>query len=323
MTPRPLSRWIEAFSWGFVALGLTLPFAFDTVAFAPYREALALWAYGSAPVPAADDRLLGLMLGITGGSIAGKWIVHALLARGPLREGKAWARDVTLRGLAAWFLVDSIASLAIGAGFNVWMINLAPLALVGFPLLLAHHAFGDDRATTLPPASGVGDQVPGSKSTDDRIPSAPTAARACFYASLFGASTGLAIAFGGSTPLFATWFGSLEAAHYGGAELAEPSRRLALFFFGPIGGCTLAQFVMLAGMARYEPGAMRTAAAGAASITAWFVIDGGYGLANDGVFNIAMVNVPAVLVTLPPWLLLASRRSRRFDGKRVDESRGV
>jgi hypothetical protein len=289
MTTRALARWIEACSWGFAAIGGFLPLLFYTPLFSPYRETLARWAFGAAAIPAADSDLAGLMLGIAGGSIAGKWVVHALVARGPLAEGRPWARDLTLRGLAVWFFADSIASLAVGAAFNVWMINLVPMALVGLPLVLAWSRFdrGDDRPA---PLGGV--------------------ARVCFWASLFGASTGVGIAFGGTTPLFAEWFAGIEAAHYAGAALEDSSRRFALAFFGPIGGCTLAQFVMLAMLVRREPERMRTAVTGAASILGWFAIDSGYGAAHRGWFNIAMVNLPAIAATLPPWLLLVARNRR-------------
>jgi hypothetical protein len=289
MRTRALARWIELCSWGFAALGLLLPFLFDTPLFSPYRDTLVRWAWGGATIPPDDVDLAGLMLGITGGSIAGKWIVHALVARGPLAEGRAWARDLTLRGLAVWFFADSIASIAVGAAFNVWMINLVPAALVGAPLVLAWSRF-EDGGENPAPLHGV--------------------ACVCFWASLFGASTGLGIAFGGTTPLFAQWFSGLEAAHYGGAALAESPRRFALAFFGPIGGCTLAQFAMLAMLVRREPARLRTALAGAGSILAWFVVDSSYGAAHRGWFNIAMVNLPAIAMTLPPWLWLLRNVSR-------------
>lgn len=288
MPLRPLARWIESVSWAFAALGLALPFATLAPPFAPWRDALAHWAYGSPAFPAADSQLLGLMLGITGGSIAGKWIVHAMIARGPLAEGRAWARNATMAGLVLWFVVDSVASFALGAAFNVAMINLLPVVLVGAPLLSAWRDFEASAREPLPAATSP-------------------VARMCFRTSVFGVSTGLAIAFGGASPLFAMWFEGLEAAHYGGEAIAEAPRRLALFFFGPIGGCTIAQFAMLAVLARREHLRLRTAVTGAGSILAWFAIDSAYGLANDGLFNIAMVNVPAAVVTLPPWVLLAAR----------------
>lgn len=291
MTVRALARWIELCSWGFAALGLFLPFLFYTPLFTPYRETLARRAYGASAIPAGDADLAGLMLGITGGSIAGKWIVHALVARGPLAEGRTWARDLTLGGLAVWFVADSIASLLAGAAFNVWMINLLPLALVGGPLVVSWSRFGSGPAEPGPePPRGV--------------------ARVCFWTALFGASTGAGIAFGGMTPLFAPWFSGLEAAQYGGAALGDSSRRFALAFFGPIGGCTLAQFLMLAMLVKRDPARARTAVAGCASILSWFAIDSGYGAVHRGWFNIAMVNLPAIAATLPPWLVLAVRGGR-------------
>jgi hypothetical protein len=299
---RRVALWIEAVSWCFAALGLALPFAFHTEAFSIHREALAHWAYGVPTIPAADRKLLDLMLGILGGSIAGKWIVHALIARGPLAEGRGWARDLTLHGLAAWFVVDSAASLWLGAAFNVWMINLAPLLLVGLPLRGLVPISREDVATP-----------PGRSVWISRLASSPLAP--IFYTSLLGAAAGLMIAFGGATPLFAPWWSGLEAAHYGGGALPESSRRLASFFFGPIGGCTLAQFLMLAVLVRRDGATRRTALAGAVSIAAWFMIDSAWGLACGGLFNIALINLPALALTLPPWLLLAHSLAKQPPGQ--------
>lgn len=323
---RPLALWIEAVSWCFVALGAALPVAFHTGAFTVYREALAQWAGGASTLPAADRHLVDLMLGILGGSIAGKWIVHALLARGPLADGHRWARDLTLVGLASWFVVDSAASLWLGAGFNVWMINLAPLVLVGLPLV----GLGEWRDPGAE-SSRDGREVPATQanvaaSPDRSVWISPLALAAhrfaasprlapIFATSLLGAAAGLAIAFGASTALFAPWWGGLEAAQYGGAALPASSQRLALFFFGPIGGCTAAQFLMLAGLVRRDGATRRTATAGIASIVAWFAIDSAWGLAHYGLFNIVMINVPALVMTLPPWLLLVRSIGRERQGQ--------
>lgn len=300
MNTRLWARWIELASWAFALLGLALPFAFESAALAAYRNALASWTYGSSTLAVADRDTLTLMLGILGGSIAGKWTVHALLARGPLAEGRAWARTLSLIGLAAWFAVDSVASVLLGATFNVWMINFLPLVVVGIPLLLV-----PVRADAEPTVADA--NVAGQTSDRDGRWAWLGTPQTCFWASVFGATTGLVIGFGADTPMFWMWFAGLEDAHYGGQALADPSRRLATFFFGPIGGCTLAQFAMLAGFVRTEGRSMRVAMAGALSISAWFLIDSGYGLAHRGLFNIALVNVPAAVLTLPPWLAMAAR----------------
>ncbi|MFN2425649.1 MAG: hypothetical protein ABR587_04280 [Candidatus Binatia bacterium] len=204
---RALARWIEFASWGFAALGLVLPLVFFTPAFAAYRDALLAWAYGRPLLPAADHDLLHLMLGILGGSIAGKWIVHALLARGPLAQGHAWARNLSLAGLAAWFVLDSAVSFAIGATFNIWMINLLPLVLVGIPLW------------RIPPEKWG--QTPFPAPGRRKRGLTPFSVRACFWASVFGASTGIGIALGAGTPLFAPWFAALGNSQYGGVALTR------------------------------------------------------------------------------------------------------
>lgn len=307
LTARALARYVESLSWAFAVLGVVLPFAIVSPVFAPYRLALAEWAYGGPAIPPSDERLLALMAGITGGSIAGKYVVHALIARGPLAEGKLWARDLTLRGLALWFAVDSLCSVGLGASFNVYMVNLLPVLVLGLPLVAARSAFEEDPGAK---PDLLGTEARGEKATRSRS-GAATALRVCFWTSAFGAAAGAMIAAGGQSALFAPWWAGLAEAHYAGGPIPEGARRLALFFFGPVGGCALAQFTMLTGLIAREGATRRVALAGSASIAVWFAIDSAYGLANAGLFNILVINVPSMLLTLPPYLWLSRTLAAR------------
>jgi hypothetical protein len=297
---RRFARTIEALCWGFALLGLLLPFVAAQAPFAAWRRELAVWSYGADVVPAADRRLLGLMLGITGGSVAGKWVVHALVARGPLAEGRLWARELMLVGLGAWLLVEALAAVRIGADPALWFAAaLPPVVLVALPLCLAPRRF-----FAAAPLDAAPDAGPTARASD-------ATARACLWTAILGAATGPTIAFAGGTALFAPWFAGLAAAHYGGEALDVAAGRLALYFFGPVGACAFAQFLMLA-VFLYRDGPTRRAAwAGTLSIAAWCAVDSAYGAAYDGLFNVAMVNAPALALTWPAWVLLLCRLPRK------------
>lgn len=257
-----------------VGLGVVLPLAYDTAPFALYREALER-GLGGAP----DRSTLTLILGITGGSIAGKWLAHLALL-GHLARGERWAWRASLLGLFAWLVLDSAVSLAHGAWWNVALVNVVPAALVGVPLLvLGGHARIETGAPGTPWGSPGGLAV---------------------LVAALGALTGVMIALGGTTVLFAPWRTGLADAFHGGTA-SPPAEQLVATFFGPIGGSTLGQFLMLGALARHRiaAGDVRALDWTLLSFLGWLVVDTSWSLASGGVFNLLLVNVPFALLSLP------------------------
>jgi len=277
-----LARVVELGAWWFAALGLTLPFVYGRGPFALYAERVVAWAGGDG-----DPALRGLLLGILGGSIAGKWVLHAALARGPLRRGERWAHRASVVGLLGWFVVDSGASLALGASFNVWMINLAPLAFVGLPLAISWRWF--DAPEPAPPA---------------RSPSLRRARAIALGAFALVGLGGLAAA-AGDTPLTRAWLRALDQPW----AVAPIAPRFTSFFLGPIGGCIAAQAAMMVLALARRPDERWVVVAGAASVLVWFVVDSGFGLATGGTVNVLALNVPSLVVLLGPLALLRRAQS--------------
>jgi hypothetical protein len=283
------ARAIEIASWSFVGLGAILPFAFWTAPFSMYRAALAETVGFGGNELLAQARMLSVVTGITGGSIAGKWVLHAAIARRGLSDGHRWAREATALGLGAWFVVDGAGSLLVGVWPNVVMINLLPVLLVGVPL-----------AWTWP-----ANVEPCTPLTDVRL---DRVSKVVVATAVLGMASGLAIAFGGPTAIFEPWFHAFARA---GFPTVGAERTLALAFFGPIGGCTVAQFALIAALARgpLRAGETWVLPWAIASILVWLAIDSAYGLALGATFNVVAVNVPAALLTVPP-LAWAQRRLR-------------
>ncbi|MBX7193108.1 MAG: hypothetical protein K1X94_13660 [Sandaracinaceae bacterium] len=270
---------MAAVAAAFVTLGLALPLAIDAPVLGLYRQAL-VHAVGEP-----DPRTWRLLLGITGASIAGKWVAHLALVP-YLARGERWAWRASVIGLASWFAVDSLVSLAHGAWWNVAFVNLVPPATFGACLALARHRrWSDERAPEL---------VRGS------------AAWWALLAAAIGTTSGAVIALGGSSVLFDPWREALAAAHGASNDAFVAS------FFGPIGGSTLAQFAMLGMLARHAVarGDRRALDWILASILAWLVPDSLWSLASAGAFNVWLVNLPFAALCVPPVLAARWRGPR-------------
>lgn len=280
--------WLELVCVGFALLGVGLPLALGAPPFALYRAQLAA-AIGEPSL--LDTDTTRLVVGITGGSIAGKWVLHWAIVRHGIRARRRWAWNATIAGLAGWWLVDSISSLLGGAVVNVWMINLMP------PLLV------------LPLAARL-------RSACDAPPEAPRASergvsRLALGSAVIGIATGAVIAFGTESALFETWWSGLSAAHFDGAEAPPAAHALVRFFAGPIGGSTVGQCAMLAWVARHAiaSGERWAWRAGALSVLAWALTDSTWSLVSGGAFNVWLVNLPCAVLLLAP-LLWAGTRAR-------------
>lgn len=280
-------RWIERVCLGFAGLGIALPVVYETPLFALYRDGLVAHV-GDATLATASPTVR-LCLGITGGSIAGKWIAHYAVARLGLRQRRRWARAATLAGLLGWLVLDSTVSLASGAWMNVVLVNPLP------PLLL------------LPLLAWIWREC----DREDEPRASSRSGRIALVAMAMGVLSGLVIALAGDGAPFAPWRAALGAAHFDGMEPPPAARALVRWFLGPIGGSTVGQFVLLAYLVRHAASVGQRAAFGwaLASVLVWFLTDSAWSLASGGLFNVTMVNVPAVLVTGVPlaWAWRATR----------------
>jgi len=173
-------------------------------------------------------------------------------------------------------------SLGYGAWANVAMINGMPIVLV-VPLLLAMRS--ELGASTTPRAF-----------RDLRTPM-----RVAAIASVMGMASGLMIAVLGDTAVFRPLRDRLGDAHFGG-DLPDAGRALLRFFLGPIGGATLGQFVLVFLWVRHTDASGERRALGWAltSVVLWFTFDSAISVMAGALFNLWMVNLPALVLTAAP-----------------------
>jgi hypothetical protein len=270
----------------FALVGLAVAALGRTAMLAPWRAAAAVALLERPVLPVALEPFAMLTDGILGGSIVGKWVAAAWLVRHPLAEGRRWAWWALVAGLLAWFVLDSGVSLALGAGFNVWMIDLAPLVVVG-GLLLAVRA----RARMEAPA-----------------PATETRAWAGLRWVCTGfAAFGVLVALGSHTLPFAPYRQAIADAWFHGTLPADAWLWLR-FTYALIGATFLGHFLMLALALHHAPGQRWVLDMVATSMLAWFLVDATASAAHGAWFNVWMIDVPSLLaVALPWWLALRGR----------------
>ena len=133
-------RWLLAASLFFCAFGLVVALFPNAFFLAPWTAAVVQAFYAGAEQEGAAA-FRAFVLGPLGGTIAGSYLLHAFIVRYPFARRERWAWWAVFGALALWFVVDSSLSLARGAAFNVWMINLMPLLVFGVPLAATRRAF--------------------------------------------------------------------------------------------------------------------------------------------------------------------------------------
>lgn len=133
-------RWLLYASAFFCGFGLAVALFPNAFFLAPWTTAVAE-AFYSGSEPAEGAAFRAFVLAPLGATIAGSYLLQAFVAAVPFARRERWAWWATLGALALWFVVDSSLSLVHGAAFNVWMINLVPLAVFVPPLVATRPAF--------------------------------------------------------------------------------------------------------------------------------------------------------------------------------------
>lgn len=75
-------------------------------------------------------------VGLLGATDAAFFVLFYFIVRYPLMRRERWAHQALVSGSAAWFVFDSGFSAWIGAVFNILIVNVPCLFLLGLPLLM-------------------------------------------------------------------------------------------------------------------------------------------------------------------------------------------
>jgi hypothetical protein len=79
--------------------------------------------------------------GPLGGTLAGYFVMAFFLVYHGFPARTRWTYHAVIAGLLVWFVIDSTVSCLHGAFFNVAMVNIPALVLLGLPLVMLRKAF--------------------------------------------------------------------------------------------------------------------------------------------------------------------------------------
>lgn len=139
-------KWLLAASILCVAMGLLIALAPSSFLFGFHTTAMAE-TFFQGTMPEDADRLRTFLFAPLGGTIAGCFLLQTFIVWVPFYRREPWAWHAVLWAMLLWFVVDSGLSIHHGAFFNVWMVNIWALLLVGLPLAMTYKDFILDDAT--------------------------------------------------------------------------------------------------------------------------------------------------------------------------------
>lgn len=128
---------LELLFWGSALVGVYWAATGQAEPFGIYEPALVTWATGGAALDADSARLMRFFMVPLGATMAGYFVLAALVVRHTFPRDDRWAWRAMAWSLAAWFVVDTSLSIAVGAWFNVWIVNVPYAVLVAVALAAA------------------------------------------------------------------------------------------------------------------------------------------------------------------------------------------
>lgn len=93
--------------------------------------------------PATQDALLfrKYYVGLLGATDAAFFILMLFLVAFPYRKREGWGLAAIASGILFWFTLDTIFSVVQRAFFNIWLVNIPCLLLIGIPLVMNLRSF--------------------------------------------------------------------------------------------------------------------------------------------------------------------------------------
>lgn len=136
---------LQAMSWVFMG-------GFDP--FGVYDGLLARALYGQEALPDDAARMFRFAAVPLGATTAGYFVLVHAIVRFAFPRREPWAWWAVTAAVAVWFALDSVFSIRHGAVFNVWLVNIPCVVLLGVALAALRPAFrgkalnGNEETTT-------------------------------------------------------------------------------------------------------------------------------------------------------------------------------
>lgn len=134
-------KWLLWANYITIGVGLVVALAGNSIFLDPHNQATSQLFFEGNSIE--GDMLLfkNWLFGIIGGTIVGFHLIMFFIIQNPFRKKERWAHQALTAGLLSWFIIDSSVSAYYGAFYNIYLINLVALVLIGIPLAATYRHF--------------------------------------------------------------------------------------------------------------------------------------------------------------------------------------
>lgn len=137
-------KWLTYANVFALFIGLLAAFAIDSFVFDIYNHNIQIQYADGQPLSVDINQMKKWLFGIIGGTIAGFQLLIIFISENAFKQRERWAWTAIFSAMILWFVVDSAVSIACGAWFNVWLINLPSFTLILIPLIATRKVFRRD-----------------------------------------------------------------------------------------------------------------------------------------------------------------------------------
>jgi hypothetical protein len=139
-------KWLTYANVLTVGVGLLVAFAGNSLFFDLHNGYTQTRFFGGEEIQGDVLALKNWLFGIIGGTIVGFHLLMIMISEHAYKQKERWAYQAMWLGLLSWFCIDSGLSIYYGAIYNVVLINLVALFLIGLPLVMSRKAFSTSGA---------------------------------------------------------------------------------------------------------------------------------------------------------------------------------
>lgn len=134
-------RWLTYANVLNIGVGLLVAFGGNSLFFDMHNDYSRRVFFHNLPFSSDVLQFKNWLFGIIGGTIVGFHVLMLMISEYAFKRNETWAYRALWYGLLSWFLIDSSISYYYGALYNIVLINLVALALIGLPLVMTRKAF--------------------------------------------------------------------------------------------------------------------------------------------------------------------------------------
>lgn len=134
-------KWLLWANYMTMGVGLVVALAGNSIFLDPHNQATSRLFFGGNSIE--GDMLLfkNWLFGIIGATIVGFHLIMIFIIQYPFKKKERWAHQALTAGLLSWFILDSSISAYYAAYYNIYLINLVALILIGVPLATTYQYF--------------------------------------------------------------------------------------------------------------------------------------------------------------------------------------